>query len=80
MHWLKAIKEDSSGCCENEKSCSIQINNLFVEERAKWNTFFFLMKYEQKNELYLTTIDKQVPQLILISFVGTDVSARGSLM
>lgn len=78
MHRLKAIKEDSSGCCENEKSCLIQINNLFVEERAKWNTFFFLMKYEQKNELYLTTIDKQVPLLILIFLVGKDVSVRGN--
>lgn len=40
--------------------------------------FFFLMKYEPKNELYLTTIDKQVPLLILIFLVGKDVSVRGN--
>lgn len=29
---------------------------------------------------HFTTTDKHVPQLILISYVGTDVSAMGSLM
>lgn len=32
------------------------------------------------NFIYFSTIDKQVLQLILISFVGTDVSVRVSLM
>lgn len=30
--------------------------------------------------IYFTMIDKQALQLILIFFVGTDVSARGSMM
>lgn len=37
--------------------------------------YFFKMNF-----IHFTTIEKQVLHLILISFVGTDVSARGLLM
>lgn len=40
----------------------------------------FKRKLKNLTELYFTTNDKQVLQLIWVSLIGTDVSMRGSLL
>lgn len=51
------------------------LNNILFHSTTHRGYFFFKMNF-----ISFTTIEKQVLHLMLISFVGTDVSARGLLM
>lgn len=53
------------------------VNNILIDLNLMiFPNFFILYLNPNPNFIYFTRIDKQVLQLILISFVSTNVSAR----